>query len=196
MGVESALRDDIFTTVLDKMLNWARRNSLWPMPFGTACCAIEMMAALGPRFDMSRFGAEVLRFSPRQSDLMIVSGRISIKMMPVLLKIWEQMPEPKWCISMGACASCGGFFDTYTLVQGVDQFIPVDVYLPGCPPRPEGLLEGLMTIQKIATGEKPRQLRRHPDLRLRSADPGAIGGGAGHTFRLPPPEDSTIRGLR
>jgi NADH-quinone oxidoreductase subunit B len=119
------------------------------MPFGVACCAIEMMSALGPRYDMARFGAEVIRFSPRQSDLMIVSGRIALKTMPVLMKIWEQMPEPKWCISMGACASCGGFFDTYTMIQGVDQFIPVDVYLPGCPPRPETLIDGLLEIQKM-----------------------------------------------
>ena len=129
------------------------------MPFGTACCAIEMMATLSSRYDLARFGAEVIRFSPRQSDLMIVSGRISIKMMPVLIEIYNQMPEPKWCISMGACASSGGVFDTYTLVQGVDQFIPVDVYIPGCPPRPESLIEAVMLIQKkIERGEKSTQV--------------------------------------
>jgi NADH-quinone oxidoreductase subunit B len=149
MGLEHRLGDGFLTTKLDWLINWARRNSLWPMPFGVACCAIEMMSALGPRYDMARFGAEVIRFSPRQSDLMIVSGRIALKTMPVLFKIWEQMPEPKWCISMGACASCGGFFDTYTMIQGVDQFIPVDVYMPGCPPRPETLIDALQEIQKM-----------------------------------------------
>ena len=119
------------------------------MPFGTACCAIEMMATFSGRYDISRFGAEVVRFSPRQSDLLIVSGRISLKMMPVLQKIYRQMPEPKWVISMGACASCGGVFDTYTLIQGVDQFIPVDVYVPGCPPRPESLLDAVFEIQEL-----------------------------------------------
>ena len=154
MGLEHTLGDNVLTTTVDKMVNWARANALWPMPFGTACCAIEMMATLGPRYDLARFGAEVIRFSPRQSDLMIVSGRIALKMMPVLLKIWEQMPEPKWCISMGACASCGGFFDTYTMIQGVDQFIPVDVYLPGCPPRPETLIDGIMKIQELVKMER------------------------------------------
>ena len=148
MGLESKLGDSFITTTIDKVVNWGRKNSLWPMPFGTACCAIEMMATLATKFDLSRFGAEAIRFSPRQSDLMIVSGRISIKMMPVLRKIYDQMPEPKWVISMGACASCGGVFDTYTLVQGVDQFIPVDVYVPGCPPTPEALLYGVLQLQK------------------------------------------------
>jgi len=141
---------DFATTRLDSVVNYARGSSLWPMPFGVACCAIEMMASYMPRYDSSRFGAEVLKFSPRQSDLLIVSGRISLKMMPVLTRIWEQMPEPKWCISMGACASSGGVFDTYTLVQGVDQFIPVDAYMPGCPPRPEAFIDALMMIQEKA----------------------------------------------
>ncbi len=147
------------TTKLNALINWGRSNSLWPMPFGTACCAIEMMATLSSRYDMARFGAEVIRFSPRQSDLMIVSGRISIKMMPVLIEIYNQMPEPKWCISMGACASTGGVFDTYTLIQGVDQFIPVDVYIPGCPPRPESLIDAVMLIQqKIKRNERNYKL--------------------------------------
>lgn len=154
------------TTKLAELMNWGRRNSLWPMPFGTACCAIEMMATLSSRYDLARFGAEVIRFSPRQSDLMIVSGRISIKMMPVLIEIYNQMPEPKWCISMGACASSGGVFDTYTLIQGVDQFIPVDVYIPGCPPRPESLIDAVMLIQqKIRRNERATTLydrTKHP----------------------------------
>jgi NADH-quinone oxidoreductase subunit B len=144
------------TTKVEWLINWGRKNSLWPMPFGTACCAIEMMATLASRYDMARFGAEVVRFSPRQSDLMIVSGRIAIKMMPVLIRIWEQMPEPKWCISMGACASTGGIFDTYSMIQGVDRFIPVDVYIPGCPPRPESLIDALMKIQEIISQENVR----------------------------------------
>jgi NADH-quinone oxidoreductase subunit B len=152
LGLEKLAGNDVITTTVKAVVNWARKNALWPMPFGTACCAIEMMATLSGRYDMARFGAEVLRFSPRQSDLMIVSGRVSIKMMPVLIRIYQQMPDPKWCISMGACASSGGVFDTYTLVQGVDQFLPVDVYIPGCPPRPESLLDGLMKIQEIVDG--------------------------------------------
>ena len=143
------------TTKVNDLINWGRKNSLWPMPFGVACCAIEMMATLCSRYDLSRFGSEVIRFSPRQSDLLIVSGRISIKMMPVLIQVYEQMPEPKWIISMGACCSSGGVFDTYTLIQGIDQFVPVDVYVPGCPPRPEGLLDALMFIQNKIKDETP-----------------------------------------
>ncbi|MCE9597518.1 MAG: NADH-quinone oxidoreductase subunit NuoB [Spirochaetia bacterium] len=148
MGINTS--PDFATSRMDAVVNWARANSLWPMPFGVACCAIEMMASYMPKYDTSRFGAEVLKFSPRQSDLLIVSGRISLKMMPVLTRIWEQMPEPKWCISMGACASSGGVFDTYALVQGVDQFIPVDAYIPGCPPRPEAFIDAIMMIQEKA----------------------------------------------
>ena len=148
MGLEDQLQENVMTTRVDAMVGWARKNSLWPMPFGTACCAIELMATLASRFDLARFGAEAIRFSPRQSDLLIVSGRVSIKMMPVLKKIYDQMPEPKWVVSMGACASSGGVFNTYTLVQGVDQYIPVDVYIPGCPPRPENVIQALMKIQE------------------------------------------------
>ena len=148
-----ALSDNILTTQLKKVVNWARRSSLWPMPFATACCGIELMATAASRYDLARFGAEAMRFSPRQSDLMIVAGRVTIKEMPVLQLIYQQMTEPKWIISMGACASTGGVFDTYATIQGIDQFIPVDVYVPGCPPRPETLLEGIMAIQRIIDTE-------------------------------------------
>jgi NADH-quinone oxidoreductase subunit B len=150
MGIEAALTADGFVTLqLRRVINWARRSSLWPVPFATACCGIELMGTACSRYDLARFGAEVMRFSPRQADLLIVAGRIAIKMMPVLQRIYEQMAEPKWVISMGACASTGGVFDTYACVQGCDQFIPVDVYVPGCPPRPEQLIEGVMAIQRI-----------------------------------------------
>lgn len=146
-GTNAGLPDNVFMTRLDAAANWARSNSLWPMPFATACCGIELMATASSRFDLARFGAEVMRFSPRQCDLMIVAGRVVMKMLPVLQRIWLQMPEPKWCISMGACACSGGVFDTYAVVQGVDRFIPVDLYVPGCPPRPEQLIAALIEIQ-------------------------------------------------
>jgi NADH-quinone oxidoreductase subunit B len=139
--------ENVFLSKLDPLANWVRANSLWPMPFATACCGIELMATGASRHDVARFGAEVMRFSPRQCDVMIVAGRLVMKMMPVLQRIWLQMPEPKWCISMGACASSGGVFDTYAVVQGVDRFIPVDVYVPGCPPRPEQLIQSIMDLQ-------------------------------------------------
>ncbi|MHC4949189.1 MAG: NADH-quinone oxidoreductase subunit B [Planctomycetota bacterium] len=154
MGLEAALPvDNVLTTQLHRVMNWARRSSLWPMPFATACCGIELMATASSRFDLARFGAEVMRFSPRQADLLIVAGRVAVKMLPVLQRIYVQMCEPKWVISMGACASTGGVFDTYAVVQGIDQFIPVDVYVPGCPPRPEMLIEGIMAIQRIIDNE-------------------------------------------
>ena len=150
MGIEAALpTDSVVTTQLNRVINWARRSSVWPLPFATACCGIELMATACSRFDLARFGAEVMRFSPRQADLLIVAGRISVKTLPVLQRIYMQMAEHKWVISMGACASTGGVFDTYAVVQGVDQYIPVDVYVPGCPPRPEMLIEGIMAIQRI-----------------------------------------------
>lgn len=156
MGIEemipSLAGDGLITTQVNKVIGWARKNSLWPYPFGTACCAIEFMATASSRYDLARFGAEVVRFSPRQSDLMIVAGRVTMKMMPVLLQIYSQMAEPKWVISMGACASTGGVFNTYPQIQGVDQFIPVDVYVPGCPPRPESLIDGVLKIQQIIDG--------------------------------------------
>ena len=145
---QPGMPDNVFLTKLDAAANWARSNSLWPMPFATACCGIELMATASSRFDLARFGAEVMRFSPRQCDLMIVAGRVVMKMLPVLQRIWLQMPEPKWCISMGACACTGGVFDTYAVVQGVDRFIPVDLYVPGCPPRPEQLIAAIIEMQE------------------------------------------------
>jgi NADH-quinone oxidoreductase subunit B len=149
----NGLGDNLVLTRLDAVASWARSNSLWPMPFGTACCGIELMATASSRFDLSRFGSEVMRFTPRQCDLMIVAGRVVMKMLPVLQRIWLQMPEPKWCVSMGACACTGGVFDTYAVVQGVDRFLPVDIYVPGCPPRPEQLIQALIDLQeKIRKG--------------------------------------------
>ena len=138
---------NFFVSKLDWLANFVRKYSLWPMPFATACCGIELMATGASRYDIARFGAEAMRFTPRQCDLMIVAGRVVMKMLPVLQRIWLQMPEPKWCISMGACASSGGVFDTYAVVQGIDRFIPVDVYVPGCPPRPEQLLQSVIDLQ-------------------------------------------------
>ena len=135
-------------TKLDFAVNWSRANSLWPMPFGTACCAIEFMATAASRFDLARFGMERMSFSPRQADLLICAGRVPFKLAPVLRRIWQQMPQPKWCISMGACASSGGMFDNYAVVQGIDTIIPVDVYVPGCPPRPEQLIRSVIDLQE------------------------------------------------
>jgi NADH-quinone oxidoreductase subunit B len=164
VGLEEKL-PPFFATKLAKLLAWGRKNSLWPMPFGTACCAIELMSTLSSRYDLSRFGAEVVRFSPRQSDLLIVGGRVTLKMMPVLQRIYLQMPEPKWVMSMGACASCGGVFDTYTMIQGVDQFIPVDIYVPGCPPRPENMIQALQMLQdKISTGDIQAEIDRRTGI--------------------------------
>jgi NADH-quinone oxidoreductase subunit B len=139
--------EGFLVTQLDQLANWIRKNSLWPMPFATACCGIELMATGASRHDIARFGAEAMRFSPRQCDVMIVAGRVVMKMVPVMQRVWLQMPEPKWCISMGACASSGGVFDTYAVVQGIDRFIPVDIYVPGCPPRPEQLLQSVIDLQ-------------------------------------------------
>lgn len=155
MGLESEFGQFFLTTKLGDLINWGRTNSLWPYPFGTACCAIELMATLAAKYDLSRFGMEVIRFSPRQSDVLIVAGRVPIKLMPVLQRIYQQMPEPKWIVSMGACASTGGEFNTYAVVQGIDRFLPVDVYVPGCPPRPETLITALMMLQKRIDGENP-----------------------------------------
>lgn len=148
VAYDSKIEGNVIITRLDSAINWMRKNSLWPMPMGLACCAIELMATASSRFDIARFGAEVMRFSPRQSDVMIVAGTVTYKMALAVKRIWDQMPEPKWCIAMGACASSGGMYRSYAVLQGIDQLIPVDVYISGCPPRPEALLEGLMQLQR------------------------------------------------
>ena len=179
MGLENNLFEslpDVVTVKLDALVNWARKSSLWPATFGLACCAIEMMnTAAGSRNDLSRFGAETFRASPRQSDVMIVSGRVSRKMAPVLRRVYDQMPEPKWVISMGACATSGGVFDNYAIVQGVDKVVPVDIYVPGCPPRPEMLVHAIMMLQDKIMNEsvKDRQDTFEPESR-QSMVPGTL----------------------
>ena len=155
-------------TSVDALINWGRKNSIWPLPMGLSCCAIEFMATASSRFDMARFGAEVARFSPRQADMMIVAGTMTYKMSQAVKRIWDQMAEPKWCIAMGACASTGGMFRSYPVVQGVDQVVPVDFYIPGCPPRPEMVLNTLMQLQKKIVAEQP-----HRDSLLKGPKKGA-----------------------
>jgi len=160
---ENRYEKNFIISTVDYVFNWARKSSLWPLTFGLACCAIEMIASSTSRFDIARFGAEVFRPSPRQSDLMIVSGTVTLKMAPALKRVWEQMPEPKWCISMGACSSVGGPFNTYAVLQGVDKIVPVDVYILGCPPRPENLFYGLLKLQEKIDGmsmaKRPTEVR-------------------------------------
>lgn len=154
MEIEKKLNTQGFALAkLDAVTNWARSNAAWPMPMGLACCAIEMMAFAGPKYDVSRFGSEVFRFSPRQADVMIVAGWVSFKMSHAIKRVWDQMPDPKWCIAMGACASTGGMHRVYGVIQGVDNFLPVDVYIPGCPPRPEVVIHALQTLQHKITTE-------------------------------------------
>jgi NADH-quinone oxidoreductase subunit B len=154
--VDDMSRSFAMTTRVDALVAWGRKNSLWPLPYGTACCGIELMSVMGPRYDLARFGAEVVRFSPRQSDLMIVAGTITEKMTPVLIRIYQQMLDPKYVLSMGACASSGGFYRAYHVLQGADKAIPVDVYVPGCPPTPEAVLDGVMLLQKMIADHTPR----------------------------------------
>jgi NADH-quinone oxidoreductase subunit B len=159
IAVKGDTERGILLTTVDKMVRWARKSSVWPATFGLACCAIEMMSVTDSRYDIARFGSEAFRASPRQADLMIVAGRVSQKMAPILRTIWEQMPEPKWVLSMGACASSGGVFDNYAIIQGVDHVVPVDVYVPGCPPTPEALLFGVLKLrEKIEQGIPPKYL--------------------------------------
>ncbi len=155
MGVETKLGNfGVVTTTLEQVVNWSRTRAMWPMLFGLACCAIEMMAAAASDYDTSRFGMELMRASPRQSDLMIVAGRVTRKMAPVLRRLYDQMPAPKWVVAMGDCSSCGGIFNNYAIVPGVDEIVPVDVYIAGCPPRPEGLIHGILTLHEKVMGEK------------------------------------------
>ena len=167
MGLEAKLNSDGFiVTTIDSIVAWARKNSVWPMPMGISCCAIEMMSAVDPKYDMSRFGSEVMRFSPRQSDLMIVAGTVTYKMAKVVRKIYDQMPDPKWVIAMGACTSSGGMYRSYSVVQGIDQFLPVDVYTAGCPPRPENLINALMEVQNKISKLRGRDYQDIPMLEI------------------------------
>ncbi|MQA03583.1 MAG: NADH-quinone oxidoreductase subunit B [Streptosporangiales bacterium] len=154
MGIEEKLPSGFLLTTVEKAVGWCRRSSLWPATFGLACCAIEMMTSGGPRYDLARFGMEVFRASPRSADLMIVAGRVSQKMAPVLRQVYDQMPNPKWVLSMGVCASSGGMFNNYAIVQGVDHVVPVDIYLPGCPPRPEMLIDAILKLHDKIENEK------------------------------------------
>lgn len=164
VAYDSKIEGNVIFTRLDATINWMRKNSLWPMPMGLACCAIELMAAGASRYDISRFGSEVMRFSPRQSDVMIVAGTVTYKMALAVKRVWDQMPGPKWCIAMGACASSGGMYRSYAVLQGIDHLIPVDVYVSGCPPRPEALLEGLLRLrEKVDAEESALALLKKPE---------------------------------
>ena len=178
MGLETEFEIPVLTTTVESVVQWARRSAIWPVTFGLACCAIEMMAMAAGRYDVARFGAEVFRGSPRQSDLMIIAGRLSRKMAPVLRRIYDQMPEPRWVISMGVCASAGGMFTNYAVVQGVDTVVPVDVYVPGCPPRPEALIYGIMKLQEKIDRDRIKRKDETADAALAAAPPptGAVQG--------------------
>ena len=166
--LQNKFEKNFLITTVDYVFNWGRKSSIWPMTFGLACCAIEMIASSTSRFDIARFGSEVFRPSPRQSDLMIVAGTVTLKMSPVVQRIWAQMPDPKWCISMGACSSVGGPFNTYAVLQGVDRIVPVDVYVTGCPPRPENLFYALLKLQdkidQMSLAKKPTEIRLTEDM--------------------------------
>ncbi|MEG8945902.1 NADH-quinone oxidoreductase subunit B [Rosettibacter firmus] len=165
MGLEAKLNSDGFiTTTIDAVIAWARKSSVWPMPMGISCCAIELIAAADPKYDLARFGSEVMRFTPRQCDLMIVAGTVTYKMAQVVRRIYDQMPEPKWVIAMGACTSTGGMYRSYNVVQGIDQFLPIDAYVAGCPPRPENLINAIMTIQQKISKTKARDFQDKPLL--------------------------------
>ena len=190
--LEQYVEERVLTTTLERALNWARSNALWPATFGLACCAIEMMSMVGSRYDTARFGAEVFRASPRQADMLILSGRVSIKMAPVIRRIYDQMLEPKWVIAMGACASSAGVFNNYSLVQGADKFLPVDVHVPGCPPRPEALIHGILKLQRKVQGRPDLGWRRrydaegteewpHPNAPLQSPAPAVTETSVGQT---------------
>src|SRR6266542_2270231 len=189
MGLENIISTnlpEVLTTRLDSLINWARKSSLWPATFGLACCAIEMMNATSGRNDLARFGSAVFRASPRQADVMIVAGRVARKMAPVLRRIYDQMPEPKWVISMGACATSGGVFDNYAIVQGVDKIVPVDVYIPGCPPRPEMLIHAVMMLQDKVMKESIRDRKDVREEAAREAlTPGTLPITDGSTLRQP-----------
>jgi NADH-quinone oxidoreductase subunit B len=178
MGIEEKLPSGVLLTTVEKLVNWTRKSSFWPATFGLACCAIEMMASGGARYDLARFGMEVFRASPRQADLMIVAGRVSQKMAPVLRQIYDQMPEPKWVLSMGVCASSGGMFNNYAIVQGVDHVVPVDMYLPGCPPRPEMLIDAILRLHDKVMHEPLGERRRRQIEAANAEKPAVVAPGA------------------
>jgi NADH-quinone oxidoreductase subunit B len=183
MGIEEKVPTGILLTTVEKLVNWSRKSSFWPATFGLACCAIEMMATGAARYDLARFGMEVFRASPRQADLMIVAGRVSQKMAPVLRQIYDQMPEPKWVLSMGVCASSGGMFNNYAIVQGVDHIVPVDMYLPGCPPRPEMLIDAILRLHEKIMHE-PLGDRRRKMIEARGEHPVVAPGAMPSSYRF------------
>lgn len=186
-GVQAGTDGGFFTTRFDALVNWGRKNSLWPMPLGLSCCGIELMALLGPKFDLARFGAEAARFSPRQSDMMIVAGTLTWKMATAARTIYDQMPEPKWVIAMGVCSSSGGMYDSYSVVQGIDMILPVDVYVPGCPPRPDAVIDAILKLQKKIEREQPLRQALQP------MEQDSWDEGHGRFLRAPNQENQTRR---